>query len=79
MKSHEQKIADAIASLTARLEAWDVEDAADKARDFVRDMLTNGWRTTRAELDLPAPSWQPGDATRGADLCRAALRGGTDE
>ena len=31
------------------------------------------------EHTTPTPSWQPGDATRGADLCRAAIRGGTDE
>lgn len=75
MKSSEQRIGEAIASLTARLNAWGVEDAATKAHQFVRDMLANGWRTTRAELDVPAPSWTPAtDPTTAAAAIREQLR-----
>ena len=31
------------------------------------------------ERTTPTPAWTPGDATRGAAMCRAAIRGGTDE
>lgn len=60
MKSNEQKIAEAIASLTARLTEWGVEGAPAKAHEFVRDMLDNGWRTTRAERLVPPPG-RPAD------------------
>lgn len=55
MKSNEARIAEAVASLTARLEAWGVADAAEKAHAYVNDMLREGWRP-RA---LPVPSVAP--------------------
>ena len=73
MTSSEQRIAEAIASLTSRLEAWSVDDAATKAHEFVRDMLRNGWRTTPARVEpLPDPG-TPADATTAADQIRARL------
>lgn len=44
MKADEVRFAEAVASLTARLEAWNVEEATEKAHAFMRDMLHNGWR-----------------------------------
>lgn len=42
--SSERKYAEAVAALTARLEAWGVEDAPMKAHEFMRDMAQQGWR-----------------------------------
>ena len=76
MKSHEARIAEAVASLTHRLDSWGVDDAGNKAHEFVQLMLRNGWRTTRAELDPPPPRPRPAETTtRDAALaeCRAAI------
>ena len=67
MKSHEARIAEAVASLTHRLEGWGVDEAAPKAHEFIRDMLHNGWRTTRATLDLPPKIARPADETTQAN------------
>ena len=48
----ERRIGEAVAALSARLDAWDVPDATEKAEQFVRDMIRNGWRPR----SLPAPS-----------------------
>lgn len=53
--SSDHKIGEAVASLTARLTTWEVEDPMVKAHEFVRDMLDNGWRPTGAFVDRPAP------------------------
>ena len=69
MKSEEARIAEAIAALTARLESWQVDDAREKATEYVRDMIRNGWRpralsvvradTGRPDLIcLPTPEYQ---------------------
>lgn len=42
--SRELQIAEAVASLTARLTTWAVDDASTKAHEYVNDMLRNGWR-----------------------------------
>lgn len=63
MKSDEARIAEAIASLTARLTSWQVEDAPARAHEFVTDMLRFGWRPTapatvhslRPDVTTPAP------------------------
>ena len=52
MKSEEALVGEAVAALRARLDAWDVPDATEKAEQFVRDMIRNGWRPR----SLPAPS-----------------------
>lgn len=69
MKSEEARIAEAIAALTARLESWRVDDAREKATEYVRDMIRNGWRpralsVVRADTGkpdlvcLPTPEYQ---------------------
>lgn len=74
MKSHEARIAEAVASLTHRLEGWEVDDAANKAHEFVRDMLANGWRTTRAALDMPPANARPADERSKADALATCRR-----
>lgn len=44
MSSDEVKFAEAVASLTARLNSWGIEGAAEKAEVFMRDMIHHGWR-----------------------------------
>lgn len=44
MKANEAEIGEAVASLTARLEALKVDDAASIATTYVNDMLRAGWR-----------------------------------
>jgi hypothetical protein len=53
MRSDEVAIAEAGASLTARLESWGVEDAGQKAHQFVTDMLRNGWRPRARAIETP--------------------------
>jgi hypothetical protein len=53
MRSDEVKFAEAVASLTARLEAWGVDSAPEHAEKFMRDMLHNGWRP-RALATVPS-------------------------
>ena len=55
MPSHEVRFAEAITSLTARLEAWGVEEARDKAHGFVTDMVRHGWRPSAPKVyELPS-------------------------
>jgi hypothetical protein len=56
MKSEEARIAEAIAALTARLESWQVDDALQKAAEYVRDMVRNGWRPRALAATPPAPT-----------------------
>lgn len=77
MKSHEARIGEAVASLTARLGAWGVDDAAEKAHEFVSDMLRNGWRTTPAYVEPTPTNVRPIDPQRARELAgqaRAAIR-----
>ena len=53
MKSDEVRIAEAIASLTARLESWNVDEPNDKAHGYVTDMLRHGWRPRAAPVETP--------------------------
>lgn len=54
MKSHEQKYAEAVTELAARLAAWSVDDPETKAREFMQGMVREGWRGAVASLELPA-------------------------
>lgn len=56
MKSHEALIGEAVASLTARLESWHVDDAATRAHEYVHDMLRAGWRPTARPAGPPPDS-----------------------
>lgn len=44
MSSQDPRVGEAITALTARLNAWAVDDAHAKATDYVNDMLHQGWR-----------------------------------
>ena len=55
MRSEEARIAEAITALTARLDAWQVDDAATKASEYVRDMVRNGWRPRALPVAQPDP------------------------
>lgn len=60
MKSDEARFAEAVASLTARLETWDVTDPNTKAEQFVRDMVQQGWRPrSLATVHALTPSGTP--------------------
>ena len=78
MKSHEAAVADAIAALTARLASWAVDEPAQKAHEYVHDMLRHGWRPRAARpIDEPPPKPQPADPEtrqRAIEAARAALR-----
>ena len=76
MKSDEQKIAEAVAALTARLTTWGVEEPHDKAHTYVSDMLRNGWRPRAAPVELPPmrPPERAADPARYIQAARAALR-----
>jgi hypothetical protein len=71
MRSDEVKFAEAVASLTARLEAWGVEDASEHAEKFMRDMLHNGWRP-RALATVP--SFNPEGTPPPASLAEARAK-----
>lgn len=78
MRSEEARIGEAVASLTARLTAWGVDEPAAKASDFIHAMLREGWRPRAPRYaDKPAPN--PGRASSegyhaGAERARAELR-----
>lgn len=78
MKADEVRFAEAVASLTARLDAWNVEDAAEKAESFMRDMLHHGWRAralpTGSGFDAP-----PGTPAPDLADVRAKLRADAEQ
>lgn len=85
MTSSEQRIGEAVASLTARLTSWAVEEPMVKAHEFIRDMLDNGWRPTGAYRDKEPPRGKPASEEKVAEavaLARAgidAAKGWADE
>lgn len=75
--------AEAIAALTTRLHAWGVDDAAERAHEFVRDLIREGWRprAPRCELTPPAASVDPRRDRKPTEspeylAAKAALKGG---
>lgn len=68
------KIGDAIASLTARLDAWQVPDPSIKAHEFVNDMLRNGWRPAAPAIATPTRPDPAHDTTTWVEQARAAIR-----
>lgn len=79
MRSDEARVAEAITSLTTRLETWGIHDATTKAHDYINDMLRAGWRPRAREV------WQPPATKHGtktdpkpwADQARATIRAAT--
>lgn len=72
MTSHEARIGEAVASLTARLNSWGVDEPTQKAHDFVRDMLRNGWRPTAAYVEPTPTNPRPIDPDRARQLAAEA-------
>lgn len=80
MSSEEVRIGEAIAALRARLEAWDVPDATEKAEQFVRDMIRNGWRPRALpapSIDVARPTGVTSTPTEEYRAARAAAKGAT--
>lgn len=79
MKSEEARTAEAITALSTRLESWGVNDANDKATEYVRDMVRAGWRPRAREVWTP-PGINGGQtassetAAQAAASARAAMR-----
>jgi len=75
-KSKDVRYAEAIASLRARLDHWGVEDAAEKAQEFIQDMTRAGWRAVGREIEvIPRGTGVPPEVNHHyAEEARAALR-----
>jgi len=76
MKSNEVRIAEAVAALRQRLEAWAAPDAHAKAVELLREMQALGWRPVIPD-DRPLAAGTratPETAHRLAEQARAALR-----
>lgn len=76
MRSSDRLIGEAVASLTARLTEWGVDDPAAKAHDYVTAMLRNGWRPIARAVEPPAAGVRCDPETRALYVQRAreALR-----
>lgn len=70
MTADEVRFAEAIASLTARLQAWHVPEPHEKAQAFVSDMIRAGWRPRALAVATPAVDRRP-SAPPPADLLDA--------
>jgi hypothetical protein len=80
MKSNEVRIAEAVAALRSRLEAWAAPDPHTKAIELLREMQALGWRPVIPD-DRPLASGHrahPDTAHQYAQACRAAIRTATD-
>jgi hypothetical protein len=78
MRSEEARIGEAVAVLTARLDAWGVDDAATRASEYVRDMVRQGWRPRALPVETgptrpPQADAVPADAVPTYRQARAAL------
>jgi hypothetical protein len=77
MSADEVRFAEAVASLTARLSTWGVEESASRAEQFVRDMLHQGWRPRAPRgsgFDAPTPDQPGGDYQAARDALRKQPR-----
>lgn len=74
MAADEVRIAEAIASLTARLETWAVEDPHAKAHAYITDMVRNGWRPRALPVHAPPMPGRISPPTDDYRRVRAALR-----
>lgn len=61
MTLEQKRVAEAVASLSARLAGWGVEEPTLKAEQYVRDMIRAGWRASAPAVpDLShMPEHQP--------------------
>lgn len=75
MKSREQLIGEAVASLTARLDAWAGEEPREIAQTFITDMLRNGWRPAAAPpiARIPTNGRRSTNPTAHVQACRDAI------
>ena len=55
-RSEEARIAEAVASLTHRLDEWGCDEAPARASEFIRDMVRNGWRPRALAAIPPTPT-----------------------
>ena len=80
-RSPEVAQAEAIAALTHRLEQWGVADAPERAHEFVRDLIREGWRPRAPRCELTQERVDPRrdrkpDEVPEYQAARQALRGG---
>ena len=67
--------AEAVNALTARLEAWGVDDAPARAAAYVADMVRAGWRPRAPRATPPRrPKGRPSAPPPEYRQARAALR-----
>ena len=50
---HVLRVGEAERALMFRLQGWGVDDAEDRARDFIRDLIRQGWSPCRPVTALP--------------------------